>query len=80
MLAQKPHACPASGAPRRTLNPRVACRNKWGRIEALLRLTEFARAYREALACWREGMRDACFPPGTWAMRVHHGAPCAAAG
>jgi hypothetical protein len=44
VLAQKPSARPAPGEPRRTMNPRVACRNKWGRIEALLRLAEFVRA------------------------------------
>jgi len=76
VLAQKPMARPAPGEPRRTLNPRVACRNKWGRIEALLRLAEFVRAHREALEAWRAGVRDALFPAGTWLMRVQHAAPC----
>jgi REP element-mobilizing transposase RayT len=76
VLAQKPGARPASGEPRRTLNPRVACRNKWGRIEALLRLAEFVRAHREALDAWRAGVRDVLFPAGTWLMRVQHAAPC----
>jgi REP element-mobilizing transposase RayT len=76
--AQKPTSRPAPGEPRRALNPRVACRAKWKRIEALQRLAEFARAYREALALWRGGMRDAVFPPGTWQMRVLHRVPCGA--
>jgi REP element-mobilizing transposase RayT len=79
VLAQKPYARPAPGEPRRTLNPRVACRNKWKRIEVLLRLREFARAYREALEAWRAGLRDVLFPPGTWLMRVQHQARCGAA-
>jgi putative transposase len=77
VLAQKPRERPAPGEPRRTLNPRVACRNKWGRIEALLRLSEFVRAHREALDAWRAGVRDALFPAGTWLMRIQHAAPCA---
>jgi REP element-mobilizing transposase RayT len=64
VLAQKPYARPTPGEPRRTLNPRVACRNKWRRIEALLRLREFARAHREALDAWRAGLRDALFHRG----------------
>jgi REP element-mobilizing transposase RayT len=76
VLAQKPTARPAPGEPRRTLSPRVACRNKWGRIEALLRLAEFGRAYREALHAWRTGLREALFPPGTWLMRVRHAVRC----
>jgi hypothetical protein len=79
VLAQRPNSRPAPGEPRRALSPRVACRNKWGRIEALLRLTEFRRAYRDALRAWRAGVRDVLFPPGTWLMRVHHDARCAAA-
>ncbi len=78
VLAQKPEARPAPGEPRRALSPRVACRNKWKRIEALLRLAEFRRAYRDALEDWRAGMRDAVFPPGTWLMRVQHQVRCAA--
>jgi putative transposase len=77
VLSQKPRASPAPGEPRRALNPRVACRNKWGRIEALLRLAEFARAHREALDAWRAGVREVLFPAGTWLMRVQHAAPCA---
>jgi putative transposase len=78
VLAQKPTARPAPGEPRRAMSPRVAGRNKWKRIEALLRLAEFGRAYREALDAWRAGVRDTLFPPGTWQMRVQHAVRCAA--
>ena len=76
VLAQNPFSGPASGEPRRQLSPRVACRNKWKRVEALQRLEEFARAYKEALAAWRNGVRDALFPRGTWHMRVLHSVCC----
>ncbi len=78
VLAQKARARPATHEPRRGLNPRVAGRNKWNRIEAILRLRDFRRAYRDALAAWRAGVRDALFPPGTWLMRVQHQVRCAA--
>jgi hypothetical protein len=79
VLAQKPSARPAPGEPRRTLKPRVACRNKWRRIEVLLRVREFPRAHRRALEAWKAGIRDVLFPAGTWAMRVFYGARCAPA-
>jgi hypothetical protein len=41
-------------------------------FNAVAQLRAFRRAYRQALEQWRAGMRDAVFPPGTWAMgRVH---------
>jgi REP element-mobilizing transposase RayT len=76
VLGQKPHGRPAAVEPRRGLNPRVACRNKWRRIEALLRLREFRHAYREALEAWRAGVRDVLFPAGTWLMRIQHQVRC----
>jgi putative transposase len=76
ILAQKPTARPVTGEPRRQLNPRVAARDKWKRIEALSRLVEFLRSYREAWAARRRGARDVVFPPGTYLMRLVHGVPC----
>ena len=78
--AQMPTARPKGIEPRRNLKPNVACRNKWKRIEALLQLKSFREAYREALASWKKGVRDALFPPGTWLMRVQHRVCCAATG
>ncbi|WP_242393024.1 hypothetical protein [Anaeromyxobacter oryzisoli] len=80
VLAQKPYARPAPGEPRRGLNPRVACRTKWKRIEALQWLEKFGRAYQAALEPWRAGVRDVIFPLGTWLMRVQHAARCQAYG
>jgi hypothetical protein len=78
VLAQKWYARPATSAPHRGLRPRVACRNRWKRVEALRRLKRFRVEYEEALDAWRDGRRDVTFPAGTWLMRVLHGARCAA--
>jgi hypothetical protein len=78
VLAQKPFARPAPGEPRRKLNPRVAARDKWKRIEALSRLSGFLRAYRNAWTAMRAGVRDVVFPAGTYLLRIEHGVQCAA--
>jgi putative transposase len=80
VLAQKPMASPASREPRRNLNPRVAGRDKWKRVEALARLVGFVRAYRDAWAAWCAGEAQVTFPHGTYLMRVLHGVACAGAG
>jgi REP-associated tyrosine transposase len=80
VLAQKPTARPKSREPRRALNPRVAARDKWKRIEALGRLLEFLRAYRVAWTARQAGDFDVVFPHGTYLLRVLHGVPCAGAG
>jgi REP element-mobilizing transposase RayT len=78
VLAQEPFARPAAGEPRRQLNPRVAARDKWKRIEALSRLVAFLRAYRTAWKALRSGVRDVVFPAGTYLLRIQHGVRCAA--
>jgi len=78
VLAQHPHGRPVSGAPRRGLNPRIASRDKWKRIEAIGRLREFLRSYRQAWTAFVRGVRDTLFPIGTYWMRVAYRAPCAA--
>jgi hypothetical protein len=79
VLAQNPFAHPAPGEPRRQLNPRVAARDKWKRIEALSRLVGFLRAYRSAWHARRAGILDVEFPAGTYQLRVEHGVRCAPA-
>lgn len=78
VLAQDPGRRPAAREPRRALNPRVAARDKWKRIEALARLVEFLAAYRRARAAFRAGARDAVFPAGTYLLRVVQGVSCEA--
>ena len=50
------------------LRPTIAARVKLERIEATKALESFHDQYRVALAMWRDGVRDALFPPGTWWM------------
>jgi REP element-mobilizing transposase RayT len=76
VLKQNPRSRPSSVEPRRNMRPRVAARNKWMRIEALVRLKEFVRAYRAAWAERRAGNLDAVFPAGTYLLRVLHSVPC----
>ncbi len=75
VMAQDPFERPASREARRQLNPRIASRDKWKRIEALSRLKEFLSAYREAWAKRRAG-GNVLFPCGTYLLRVLHGVPC----
>ncbi len=80
VLKQRPTGQPGSGEPRQALNPRLAARDKWKRIEMLGRLTGFLCAYREAWEARRAGQPDVAFPYGTYLLRVLHGVPCAASG
>jgi putative transposase len=75
VLAQNPWDKPKSLEPRRGLNPRIACTDKWQRIEALKRLREFREAYREAWQAFKLGVRDVVWPAGTYWMRHHGGCP-----
>jgi putative transposase len=79
VLAQNPLSRPVSNEPRRELNPRVASRDKWKRIEALERLVSFLSDYRAAWVARRNG-KNALFPAGTYWLRVAHGVPCLAPG
>jgi REP element-mobilizing transposase RayT len=79
VLAQRHTDLPAPGEPRRGLNPRVAARDKWKRIEALARLKSFLQDYRTALAKLRAGATGVVFPHGTYHLRVLLGVRCAAA-
>jgi len=68
VLRQSWRASPKTFEARRALNPRVAARNMWSRVEALLRNKAFVRAYQEARAAWRDGLQ-AVFPAGTYWLR-----------
>lgn len=61
---------------RRTLNPRIACRDSLRRREILQKLRGFFESYREAMRQYLEGVRDVLFPAGTWWMRVQFGVQC----
>jgi REP element-mobilizing transposase RayT len=79
VLRQKPFARPAPHEPRGELNPRIAARDKWKRMEAIRRLVSFIRAYRSAWTEWRAGARDVLFPAGTYQLRLEHRVRCAVA-
>ena len=60
-----------------SLNPQFAAAGHRGAAtQAVKRLRAFLAQYRLALAKWTTGDRSACFPAGTWWMRVCHGARC----
>ena len=77
VLKQRCTDRPETREPRRELNPRVAARSKWSRIEALLRNRAFQDAYAAARASFISGVRNAIFPPGTYWLRRFASAPCA---
>jgi putative transposase len=76
VLYQSWRGQPATHEPRRNLRPRIAARNQWARLEALLRNREFIIAYTEARKTWRA---DATvkFPPGTYWLRRFVNVPVA---
>jgi hypothetical protein len=78
VLRQSWRDTPTSHAPRRTLNPRVAARSKWHRIEVLQRNKAFVAAYRAARRDWLAGIA-VVFPAGTYWLRRFAGVPVAAA-
>jgi hypothetical protein len=80
VLAQDPFDCPKGYDLRFGLNPHVACKDKWGRIEALGRLKEFLEAYREAWNAFKSGDKDVVFPAGTYWMARHAGCAVASLG
>jgi hypothetical protein len=70
---------PNTREPRRALSPRVACKNKWARIEALQRNQAFLDQYRGARADHLAG-HEAIFPPGTWWLCRFAGLKCEESG
>jgi len=76
VLKQSRHARPGRRERRFEMSPRVACRNKWRRIERLLCDRQWRTAYAQALELWRDRKRTALFPHGTYKMRVLHGVAC----
>jgi putative transposase len=67
---------PTTHEPRRELNPRVAAKDKWSRIEALQRNKVFANLYRRAFEAFKSGLRDTVFPVGTYWLRRFAAAVC----
>ncbi len=76
VLRTRPGDRPDSHEPRRNLGPAIAAGDRAARTGAIRALKEFLRRYREALATFGQGARDAVFPAGTYAMRIRFGVPC----
>jgi len=66
---------PDTREPRRGLNPRVACKNTWRRIEALARNKLWLDTYRSARAAFLAGAA-AVFPAGTFWLHRFARVPC----
>ena len=78
VLQQRVADRPGDHEPHFELNPRVAGRDKWKRIEALARLRSFVAAYRHAWEQLKAGFRAVVFPAGTWKLRRELGVWCEA--
>jgi len=68
VLAQNWTDTPETFEPRRQLSPRIATKNLWNRVAAIIRNRWFARAYATARAAWLAG-EAAVFPVGTYWLR-----------
>jgi len=77
-----PYRCAKSWQELGKLTPHVAAGRgqEEARIAALKELVAFRNAHAAAKARWMNGDREVVFPPGTYWMRVHHGAHTAAFG
>jgi len=75
VLAQPWSAQPDTEASRHELNPRVASRNIWRRIETIRRNKAFVAAYRAARDMLLAGA-EAIFPAGTYWLRRFAGISC----
>ena len=76
VLAQRWSDRPESREPRRALDPRVAARSQWSRLEALLRNRSFRDAYAAARASFIAGVTSVLFPAGTYWLPRFANAPC----
>ena len=76
VLAQSWRGQPDTDEPRRNLRPQVATRNRWARIETLMRDRAFVADYIAARERWRQGM-VAMFPAGTYWLQRFASVPVA---
>lgn len=76
VLEQDWRGSPIGQEPRRELNPRIAAKDKWSRIEALQRNKEFGNRYKAAFDAFRRGIKDVFFPAGTYWLRRFAAAIC----
>jgi putative transposase len=75
ILRQNPTDRPTRKPSEPGIDPRVAARDKGARIEAIVRLKEFRRAYADSRTKWLEG-DEVLFPVGTWWLRRFSAVSC----
>jgi putative transposase len=66
VLRQHWNERPHSHERRRTIDPRIACRYKWARLETLRRNRAWLEAYIDARRRWLLGEANVLFPAGAW--------------
>jgi putative transposase len=59
---------------KRGIVPTIAAADAAVRKSLLRARQQFLAGYYAALKMWRQGVRGALFPYGTWWLRIHHGA------
>lgn len=79
VLAQDPRESAGDTWPNFGLNPRIACKDRDLRIEALLGLRAWRADMREKQRAWAKGNRNVVFPRGAYGMRRFHAARVASA-
>jgi putative transposase len=79
VLEQKPFDSPQTAEPHFGVNPRIAAKSKWSRIEAIHRSKAFVESYKSAIKSWMAGIADVMFPYGTYWMRKFARVLCDAA-
>lgn len=70
ILRQSPFTCPKTCVDRRGLRPRIASKNKWRRIELILRNRRFHARYRDAYDRHCAGEPNVLFPYGSYKLVV----------
>ena len=76
VLTQSPFASPASHSPHFQLNPKIAAKSKWSRIEAIMRKKNFIERHRQAFQDYLAGLANIVFPFGTYWWRKFGRLPC----
>ena len=66
VMRQWHYSSPDIPEDRRVVQKRVAARDKWARIEAILRDKQWLADYAEALAALKRGVLDVIFPAHSW--------------
>ena len=74
ILAQDPGESAGDTWPTFSINPRIACKDKDARCDALVGLRAWRDEMREKRLDWARGKRDVVFPRGAYGLWKLHGA------